>query len=149
MMKFDEIDSIIVRSLMNDARSSLSKIAKECHLSVTAIKKRINKLEEKGIICKAVLTPNMASFGYPYSVFVGINMNSLTEDDVIRLIKNHNKIAGIEKTIGRYDLCLFIFSKSVEELNKLKNLLIQMEGVYNVDINIWGKTIQNIDNIRF
>jgi DNA-binding Lrp family transcriptional regulator len=149
MMKFDEIDAIIVRSLMNNARSSLSEIAKECHLSVTAIKKRINKLEEINMLGKAVLTPNMAYFGYPYPVFVGINLKSGIEDDVITQIKVHYKIAGIEKTIGRYDMCIFIFSKSVKELNELKNLLIQMKGVYSVDINIWGKTIQNIDNVRF
>lgn len=148
MMQLDEIDAIIVRSLMNYARVSLSKIAKECNLSVTAIKKRVKKLEEEGMLSKAVLTPNMASFGYPYSVFVGINLKERIEDDVISLIKTHNKIAGIEKTIGRYDICLFIFSKSVEELNELKNQLIQMKGVYNIDINIWGKTILNYDNVR-
>jgi DNA-binding Lrp family transcriptional regulator len=149
MMQLDKIDSIIVRSLMNNARVSLSKIAKECNLSVTAVKKRVKKLEEKGMLGKAVLAPNMVSFGYPYSVFVGINLKSGIEDDVISLIKMHNKIAGIEKTIGRYDICLFIFSKSVEELNELKNLLIQITGVYNIDINIWGKTILNYDNVRF
>ncbi len=148
MMQLDEIDAIIVRSLMNYARVSLSKIAKECNLSVTAIKKRVKKLEEEGMLSKAVLTPNMSSFGYPYSVFAGINLKAGIEDDVISLIKTHNKIAGIEKTIGRYDICLFIFSKSVEELNDLKNQLIQMKGVYNVDINIWGKTILNYDNVR-
>jgi len=148
MMQLDEIDAIIVRSLMNYARVSLSKIAKECSLSVTAIKKRVKKLEDEGMLGKAVLTPNMASFGYPYSVFVGINLKERIEDDVISLIKTHNKIAGIEKTIGRYDICLFIFSKSVEELNELKNQLIQMKGVYNVEINIWGKTILNYDNVR-
>ena len=149
MMQLDEIDAIIVRSLMNYARVSLSKIAKECNLSVTAVKKRVKKLEEEGMLGEAILTPNMASFGYPYSVFVGINLKAEIEDDVISLIKIHNKIAGIEKTIGRYDICLFIFSKSVEELNDLKNHLIQMKGVYNVDINIWGKTILNYDNVRF
>ena len=77
MMQLDETDAIIVKSLMNDARVSLSKIAKECNLSVTAIKKRVKKLEEEGMLGKAILTPNMFSFGYPYAVFVGIVANEL------------------------------------------------------------------------
>ena len=66
MIRMDETDSKILWALINDARSKLTSIAKDCKLSSTAIKNRIDRLKNGGVIVNAALSINMASFGYPY-----------------------------------------------------------------------------------
>jgi hypothetical protein len=67
---------------------------------------------------------------------------------VINIVKEHSVVAGIDQTNGHYDLCLFLFSKSVEELDNLKKLLIDEKNVRGVEINVWNKFEINYDNIN-
>ena len=49
-MTLDEIDSKILRILLEDARAPISKIAEELGLSRPTVRKRLRRLIESGII---------------------------------------------------------------------------------------------------
>ena len=148
MIKMDEIDSRILRVLINDARSKLTNIAKDCKISSTAIKNRIERMKNDGIIVNAALSFNMASFGYPYPALIGVNVDFNEQHKIIELIKEHAKIAAIDQTIGKYDLCLFVFAQSINKLDELKILVRRQKGVEQVDVNIWKKFYLNYSNIK-
>ena len=148
MIKIDELDAKILRALIKDARSKLTDIAEDCKLSSTAVKNRIERLKESGLIIKAALHINMASFGYPYPALIGVNLEPSKEHNITKLIRKHTKVAGIDQTIGKYDLCLFVFARNVDELDKLKYLIRKEKGVKGIEINIWNKIHMNYNNIN-
>lgn len=148
MIKIDETDTKILRALIKDARSKLTDIAEDCELSSTAVKNRIVRLKKSGLIVKASLLVDMAFLGYPYPVLIGVNLDHNQEDNIIELIRKHTKVVGIDKTIGKYDLCLFVFAESINELDKLKYLIRKQKGVKNIEINIWNKIHLNYGNIN-
>jgi hypothetical protein len=90
----------------------------------------------------------MAYFGLIYPILVGVNLDLESEAKIINLIKKHTKVAGIDKSIGNYDLCLFVFSKNVNELDELRHLIMKQKGVRNIEINIWKKFYLKYDNIE-
>jgi DNA-binding Lrp family transcriptional regulator len=148
MINIDEIDTKILRALIKNARSKLIDIANECGLSSTAVKNRIERLKESGLIVKAALHINMASFGYPYPALIGVNLEPNQEQNISKLIRKYTKVAGIDHTVGKYDLCLFVFAKNVDELDKLKYLIRKEKGVKGIEINIWNKIHMNYNNIN-
>jgi len=148
MIKIDELDAKILRALIKDARSKLTDIAEDCKLSSTAVKNRIVRLKKSGLIIKAILLVDMAFFGYPYPVLIGVNLDRKQEENIIELIRKHTKVVGIDQTIGKYDLCLFVFAESINELDKLKYLIRKQKGVRNIEINIWNKIHFNYGNIN-
>ncbi len=148
ILKIDEIDAIILRSLIKEARSKKTDIAKDCGLSSMAIKNRIELMKANGLVVNSALTVNLALFGYPYPLLIGVNILPESENDVIQLIKQHTKVAGIDRTIGKYDLCLFVFAKDLKDLDRLKNLIKTQKGVKKIDINIWSEFQLNYDNIE-
>lgn len=146
--EIDEIDAKILRLLIKDARSKKTEIADYCGLSSTAIKNRIELMKANGIIVKSVLNINLASFGYPYLLLIGVNLLPERENQIIEMIKQHTKVAGIDRTIGKYDLCLFVFAKNLNDLERLKNLIKNQKGITKIDINIWNQFQINTENIK-
>ncbi len=148
MVKIDEIDAKILQALIVDARSKLTDIANDCGLSSTAIKNRIVRLEESGLIIKAASNINMAFFGYDYPALIGVNLEPNQEHNITKLIKKHTQVAGIDQTIGKYDLCLFVFAKNINDMDRLKHLIRKQKGVKNIEVNIWSNFQLNYNNIN-
>ncbi|HDQ06307.1 MAG TPA: Lrp/AsnC family transcriptional regulator [Candidatus Bathyarchaeota archaeon] len=149
IFNIDKTDVKILQALIRDARSKRKDIANECGLSSTAIKNRIDRMKKSGLIIKPVLTFNMAFFEYEIPLFIGVNLDPDREHDIIKFIKRQVIVAGINKTIGKYDLCLIVFAKSINELDELKYLIRKQKGVKNVELNIFSKKHFNFDNIDF
>ncbi len=149
MTQIDEIDGKILRALLKDGRTRLKDMAKETGLSSGAIKKRIENLHRGGIIFKPILISNMNYFGYGIMALIGISLESSTEDEIIEIITDQITVAGIDKTIGEYDMTVFVFAKTVNELDELKNILVKQKSVQGVEINIWNKMLLNYGNIQF
>ncbi|PVX23439.1 MAG: hypothetical protein CW716_12245 [Candidatus Bathyarchaeum sp.] len=147
IFEIDEKDVEILQLLIRDSRSKLKDIAKKCGLSSTAVKNRIDKMKESGLIVRRVLKFNMAFFGYDIGLLIGVNLEPNHEDSITKFIKSKVKVAGIDKTIGKYDLCLVVFAKSINELDELKYQLRKQKGVKDIELLIWSKNYQNFDNI--
>ena len=146
-MKIDETDAKILRTLLKDGRSKLVDIAKDCKLSSTAIKNRIVLMKKSGLIVKPVLNLNMAFFKYPLIVLIGVNLDPKQEQKIIKIFKKHAQVAGIDRTIGKYDLCLFVFAKNISDLDRLKSLIRNQRSVKNIDVNIWDELYMNYSNV--
>jgi hypothetical protein len=58
-------------------------------------------MKKSGLIVRAVLNFNMASFEYEIALSIGINVDPDKEQEVIDFIKNQGKVAGIDRTIGK------------------------------------------------
>ena len=145
--EIDEIDAKILLSLINDARSKKTEMAEDCGLTSTAIKNRIELMKANGLIVKSALSVNLSFFGYPFMLLIGVNLLPETENQIIELIKQHTKVAGIDRTMGKYDLCLFVFAENLNDLDRLKNLIKNQKGVTKIDINIWNQFQLNYNNI--
>ena len=148
MVNLDEVNAKIIRLLIGDSRLKKVDIAKECGLSSVAVINRIGLMKKNGLLVKPFLSLNTAFFGYPHPVLIGINLNPTNEQDIIKLIKKHTIVAGVDKTYGEYDLCLFVFAKNLKDLDRLKNLIVNHIGVSKIDVYIWHEFHLNYSNIN-
>lgn len=134
--------------LLQDARTRLTDIANDCELSTTAVLNRIKRMKKSGLIIKSALYVNMVYLGFPYLLLIGVNVEPFREPDIVKLIKKHALVAGIDRTLGKYDLCLFVFAKNLDDLDRLKHLIRKQKGVMGIEINIWNKFHFNYGNIK-
>jgi len=146
MITIDAIDKKIIKLLLKDARSKLSDIAKDCGMSSTAVKNRIERLKQKGIVVKETLLINWAFFGYRYPVTIEVNLKPNQEKKMCELISKNAVMMGVNRFIGSYDLCFFAFTKSIQDLKNLKHIIQKQNGVNKVDIHIWNKVSCKFNN---
>lgn len=64
IIDIDEIDSKILHILIQDARTSLKDIAKECGISSVSVLNRIKRLKKLGVITGATLIPSVSIIGF-------------------------------------------------------------------------------------
>jgi len=68
----DGIDKMILRELMQDARTPILKIARQVGISGAAIHQRLRKLENSELISGSKFIINTKVLGYTTMAFVGI-----------------------------------------------------------------------------
>ena len=84
----DETDEKILRTLLKDSRTSFTKIAKECKISVNAIRKRYSLLWKQGIINGEIMLVDPQAMGYKCVVTAGIMTKIEDEKEVLEFLKS-------------------------------------------------------------
>ena len=150
-MKIDEKNEIILQMLMENARTKIKEIAKKCQITPSAVLKRITKMQNEGLIRKKILFLNYTAFGYKFPSMIGIKMNKDQEEEVSSIIRENVQTVAIDNTIGKYDLCVFILAKDLNEIEKIKNVIKAQNGIKNIDLNIFNRMFfpQNIEFLTF
>lgn len=147
--EIDKRDAKILQALLNDARSKLRDIANECDLSAVTTKNRIEKMKKVGLIVEPVLLFNMAFFEYIIPFTIGVDLEPNRENDFINFSKHQVHVAGIDKTVGKYDLCIFAFAKNIEHLDRVKHLFRKQKGVKEIEFFLWSNYHFFFNNIDF
>jgi Lrp/AsnC family transcriptional regulator len=95
----DAVDHRILDLLQHDAARSVSEIAEQVHLSTTACWKRVQKLEESGVIRKRVALLDAAKLRVGVTVFVAIKTNQHNADWFNRF---HAAVTAIPEVVEFY-----------------------------------------------
>ncbi len=138
-VELDEIDVKILSALIRDARTKLKEIAKDCGLSSNAVFKRIKHLKDIGVIVGTTLYPDARKFAFTHVATVGVNLDYAQETEIANLFRERAKANLIElsSSIGKYDLCVFMLGKSLQELDSITQAVRKHPGVKRIAVNIW------------
>ena len=130
-LHIDGIDKIILKNLMNDARSPILKIAREVGISGAAIHQRLRKLEKSGLLAGSKFVINPKVLGYKTMAFVGIFLDtSSTYKEAIKRLKEIDEVIESHYTTGNYAIFVKILCKDNEHLMHVLNKQIQsIKGV--------------------
>jgi DNA-binding Lrp family transcriptional regulator len=121
--QIDEKDRRILNMLSENSRAKLTQIARHIQLSVDATKKRIQKLEQWGIIIRYTIEPNPGIIGMGFAVHVYIKLKDIDKEKYNHLIdemKKNPRVIDLMAMLGDYDLYIVFLSKDAKEFEKMK-----------------------------
>ncbi|MEM9351311.1 MAG: Lrp/AsnC family transcriptional regulator [Pseudomonadota bacterium] len=129
----DEIDRAILRALREDGRMSLVQLADRVGLSPTPCKRRVQRLEESGIISSYVARIDRKAAGYDITVFVSVELERQDAEEVNRF---QTEVARFEEVVtgtlitGGQDFLLEVVVGSLEEFETfLQTRLLKIKGI--------------------
>jgi len=130
-LKIDGIDKIIIKRLIEDARTPILSIAREVGISGAAIHQRLRKLEESDLIEGFKMRLNPKALGYTTTAFVGVFLDSSSlYSSAIKRLKEIPEVVESHYTTGNYAIFIKIMCKNNEDLMNLLNKNIQhIKGV--------------------
>lgn len=108
-MKFDGIDRAILNHLQHDANTSVADIAASVGLSVSPCWRRIQILEDKGLIEKRVALLNPEKIGLFLTVFVQVKAakhDKLWLDKFAKHADSFAQVTEFYRMSGEYDYLL-------------------------------------------
>jgi Lrp/AsnC family transcriptional regulator for asnA, asnC and gidA len=149
IIEIDETDIKILNMLINDARTRLKDIAKECETSSVSVLNRIKRMRNLKLITGSTLYPNVGALGLPVVATIGVNFDGNFDQEIIKLIDEQSFVVEPSPSVGEYDLCALVFAKSIGELDKIAHAIRERFAARTVTINVWSGpphlNFQNID----
>jgi len=132
-LKIDRTDLEILKILSTNATVPLYEIGKLTKLSADAVKYRIKKMLNGKVIIKHVPIINYSALGYTvYAVLMNIhNFGEGKERTLEQFLKTNENILWAVKTIGKYNLLMYICVKESDELHQT---LIKLRELFSSDI---------------
>lgn len=76
-------------------------------------------------------------FGNPYEVTVLVDVCNTFETEIKEKIRQVKNVVICAESIGRYNLCVFVVTYDINELNETISLIRNIQGVKSVNVNIW------------
>ena len=130
-LHIDGIDKIILKHLMQNARSPILGIAREIGISGAAIHQRLRKLEASGLLKGSKFIINPKVLGYKTMAFVGIFLDTSSKyNEAIKKLKEIPEVIESHYTTGNYAIFIKLLCKDNEHLMQVLNHQIQgIKGV--------------------
>lgn len=119
--KLDDIDLMILRLLSQNCRVSNYEVGEKVELSPDAVAYRIKNLVKKGIIKKFTVMLNYSLLNYDWYTFA-IRLRMLDQKNEAKFkafVNNHPLIRRAMKTLGQWDLLLYVVAPSPKEFHSL------------------------------
>jgi len=128
----DKKDEYILESLMKDGRIPLTHIASQLGVTETAVRKRIKKLERKGIIKSYTTIIDPYYLGYEGVALVGVDAIPEQLLNVFEHIKELSIIRYGALTSGDHMMMFEVWCRNSKKLNEFLKEIEKMKGVTRV-----------------
>jgi len=137
----DDSTQVLLDSLMYNARIQKTVLAKELNVSEAAVRKRLKKLEESGIIqgYKALIDYQKA--GYSASI-TGLDTEPELLWQTIDALKEIEEVKAISLTSGDHMIVAEIVAKDMEQLESVHRSIEGLQGVSGVCPSLILRTIR-------
>lgn len=129
----DKIDKKIILELQRDGRKSLTSLAKIVGLSVPALKERVERLEEQGVIEGYGARINLKKIGYELLAILRIRVAGLNIKKILRHFKSNQQVLECHRVTGED---YYIVKLAVPSLDVLDQSVVEMAALAEVTTSI-------------
>jgi DNA-binding Lrp family transcriptional regulator len=140
-IKIDEIDAKILKMLLLESRTSFTALAKECKITVTAVRMRYKRLWKVGVINGEKMLVNPHCLGYRHIVDLFIMDDVENEKEVAKFLESKPYISAVVGPFGKYN---FFGKVALRNLSRLHDIIEELESnnnIKHVDALIWAEAI--------
>ncbi|HIG24924.1 MAG TPA: Lrp/AsnC family transcriptional regulator [Acidimicrobiia bacterium] len=133
IFSLDEIDKAIIGELQVDGRMAFSQLAPKVGLSQAAVRQRVNRLTERGVI-QIVAVTDPLSLGLTTQAMVGVTVSGDVRQ-VAAAIGAMEEAEYVLVTAGRYDVLAEVLCANNESLLALVNdQILGLPGVTGTEV---------------
>jgi Lrp/AsnC family transcriptional regulator for asnA, asnC and gidA len=141
----DEVSKTIIELLQEDGRRSYSDIGRVVGLSEAAVRQRVQKLTESGVMQIVAVTDPM-QLGFRRQAMIGIRVNGDTRV-VAEAVAAIDAVDYVVIAIGSFDVLAEVICEDDEDLLALINDSIRtIDGVLSTETFIYAKLQKQLYN---
>ena len=134
----DDVSKAIINELQQDGRKSYAAIGKVVGLSEAAVRQRVQRLTDSGVM-QVVAVTDPLQLGFARQAMVGIRVNGEVEG-VAEALAKLEEVDYVVITAGTYDLLVEVVAESDDHLLELISTRIRtIEGVHTTETFMYLK----------
>jgi DNA-binding Lrp family transcriptional regulator len=124
-----------------ESRTSFTQLARDCGISVGAVRMRYKRLWKKGLIKGEVMLVNPHSLGYQYISDLGITTAVEKEQEVMKFLTRKPYISQIVGPMGKYNIWAKVALHHTQELTEILEDIEINPDIESVDAFIWVEAV--------
>ncbi|MCK4884070.1 MAG: Lrp/AsnC family transcriptional regulator [Candidatus Diapherotrites archaeon] len=134
--KIDDIDKKILMTLSKNGRSSFSYIADEVGLTDVAVKRRVEKLLDSGIISGIHAKINPKKMGLSYTVVFLVSVEAGKIQQAAIEIAEMKNVVEVFQIMGEKNLLVKIYAKDMDYAKNFADEFGRITGVISYSTNV-------------
>ncbi len=135
--RIDETDEKILRNMLQEARTTFTEIAKECNISVGAVRTRFERLKKTGIITGSIMQINPKALGYNFVSDIAIETSVNRAKEVMMDLKAKPYWVFGGSTFPKFNIDIFVALRSIEKMIEIHEDLEANPLIRRVETLIW------------
>ena len=125
-------DEKLLMELMKNSKIPFTKLAKRFKVTEAAVRKRVKKLEENGIIQGYTIKVNLRKLGYKIHAIIGVDTKPEDMMKVLNKLKKDKRIISLYSSSGDHMIMLETWLGNSDELAEFIGRLERTRGVTRV-----------------
>lgn len=118
--RLDTLDQAILRALARDARATFGSIGAEVSLSAPAVKRRVDRLRERGVVRGFTVRLDPAALGWHTEAFVEIFCQGSTSPATMRAaVERYAEVVSASTVTGDVDLMVQVRARDMRHLEEV------------------------------
>ena len=140
-VQLDDVSKAIIEQLQADGRRSYAEIGKAVGLSEAAVRQRVQKLTDSGVMQVVAVTDPM-QLGFYRQAMIGVRVTGDTTE-VARALSALAAVDYVVLTAGSFDLLVEVVCENDDDLISLLNKEIRMiQGVQSTETFVYLKLVK-------
>ena len=140
MIPHDDIDTMLLRLLSENAELSAGALARRLNMSQPAIWRRVRRLEESGVIKGRRIILDREKLGFGVTVFLGVKLSGkkgVPLEDFERAVSAIPEVQTVEHVLGMYDYRLRVVARDIADFERvLRRRIMTLPGAGDVEANV-------------
>jgi DNA-binding Lrp family transcriptional regulator len=138
----DDIDQRIVALLQENARRSFQDIGRHVALSPPAVKRRVDRLEQEGVITGYSAAIEPERFGWHTHAFVGLFCEGrMSGGEILDAVKGHPEVVGAYTVAGEASAILHVRAEDTKHLEEALERIRDVKGVLRTQTQVVLSTL--------
>lgn len=118
--QLDDLDQAILRVLARDARATYARVGEQVSLSAPAVKRRVDRLRERGVIRGFTVRLDPAALGWHTEAFVEIFCQGSTSPATMRAaVERYAEVVSASTVTGDVDLVVQVRARDMRHLEQV------------------------------
>ena len=118
-MRLDELDRQIVAHLLENARASYAQIGAAIGLSAPAVKRRVDRLRQDGVITGYAAVVDPAALGWTTEAFIEIFCTGATApEEIYASVRKHPEVVAAYTVTGDASALVHLRARDIQHLEQ-------------------------------
>lgn len=142
----DKYDTGILSAVQRDGRMTWSQLAKQVNLSASAVQRRVESLQERGVIENFTVNLNETALGHAVKAFVTVRIerqDTELAEDFRRKVRAHAQVQACHMLSGSIDFILEVVATDLAAFGRfIDGELLSMPAVKDASSSIVLKVVK-------
>ncbi|MDH6236579.1 Lrp/AsnC family transcriptional regulator [Cryobacterium sp. CG_9.6] len=136
MHTLDQTDTLLLRALSEEPRSTFVALAQKLGLSRNTVQARMAKLEESNTFLSFDRRVNPIALGYPLTAFIEVHVQQKRLAQIVAELAQIPEIVQAHGMSGQSDLLVRVVCTDADDLFRIDGTILAVEGVERTETSL-------------